>query len=311
MLPLVIRNVMSHSPSSEQGRSPGLSVPDYAVPTSGPFIALVVAVATVLTIGVWTLITRTAIRSTLLNPAATATAGLLQPTLLVYAVFGLVVGTLLWTRGFGPQTVGLHRKDVRVALVVGLGVWLVAQAASVAVALVTVGSVPLSATLVAGGAGTLLGLLIAQLFGNALYEEALYRGFLLTTLHARFVSSGRPRPFLAALVLSQTIFALVHVPSRLVDGVGGVSLAANLTFVLASGLVFALLYYRTRNLLLVVGIHALLNYPTVVLGSEAIASLAVAILSLVLLVAWPALERRLPVPQTEGTVTPTKARPRF
>ena len=130
-------------------------------------------------------------------------------------------------------------------------------------------------------------------------------------VHVPFVSSGRSRPFLAALVLSQTIFALVHVPSRLVDGVGGVSLATNLTLVLASGLVFALLYYRTRNLLLVVGVHALLNYPTVVLGSEAVASLVVATLSLVLLVAWPALERRFSVPQTERTVTPTEARPRF
>jgi membrane protease YdiL (CAAX protease family) len=307
----MIRNVMSHPSSSEQERSTGLSVPDYAVPTSGPFIALVVAVAAGLTVGGWALITRTAIRSTLLNPVATATAGLLQPTLLVYAVFALVVSTLLWAQGFGPQTVGLHRRDVRVALVVGLAVWVVAQTASVVVALVTVGSVPPSATLVSDGAGTLLGLLIAQLFGNALYEEALYRGFLLTTLHARFVSSGRSRPFLAALVLSQTIFALVHVPSRLVDGVGGVSLATNLTLVLASGLVFALLYYRTRNLLLVVGVHALLNYPTVVLGSEAVASLVVATLSLVLLVAWPALERRFSVPQTERTVTPTEARPRF
>jgi hypothetical protein len=47
MLPFVIRDVMSHPSSFEQGRTTGLSVPDYAVPTSGPFMTLVDAPVTV------------------------------------------------------------------------------------------------------------------------------------------------------------------------------------------------------------------------------------------------------------------------
>ena len=279
------------SAASNRGVWPPIINHTVAVP--GAFVALVVLAAAALNVAAWTVLTETEVRAVVLDPIESMTAGIVQPTFLVYAVLGAVIASLFWARGYGPGLVGLRRKDLRTAIVIVGGVWLVAQITTIVVSVATTGTVLLAPTLATGGLWTLLGLFLAQVLGNALYEEVLYRGFLLTALHACFVKRMRNRPFIAALVLSQSIFALVHVPSRLVAGVVGMPLAANLLVVFLTGIGFALLYYRTRNLLLVVGVHALLNYPTVVFGTEQVAILTVVAVSLVLVVTWPLLEERL------------------
>jgi len=287
------------------------SVHSDAVAVSGPFVILVLAVAASLNIAAWVILTQTEVESVVLDPVAAATFGVIQPTLFVYAILGAVIGYLFWLRGLSLKAIGLSRGGLGVALMLVGGIWLVAQAITIIVALVTTGSVMPSQTLLTGGIGMLVGLLLAQVLGNALYEEVVYRGFLLTTLHAGFESRKTSWPFITALVLSQTAFALVHVPSRLVEGIGGVSLATNLVFVFAIGIGFALLYYRTRNLYLVIGVHSLLNYPTVAFGSDAVASLTVAILSVTVFAVWPAIERRLPVSVLDTVEQSADVRPRL
>jgi hypothetical protein len=66
------------------------------------------------------------------------------------------------------------------------------------------------------GVGAILGLLVAQLFGNALYEGVLFRAVLLDRLVLKL--RDRRWGFPLALVGSQTIFALLHVPNRLLQG---------------------------------------------------------------------------------------------
>ncbi|WP_193310424.1 CPBP family intramembrane glutamic endopeptidase [Halorubrum halophilum] len=295
------------SAASNRGVWPPIINHTVAVP--GAFVALVVLAAAALNVAAWTVLTETGVRAAVLDPIASMTAGVVQPTFLVYAVFGVVIASLFWARGYAPGLVGLRRKDLRTAIVIVGGVWLVAQTTTIVVSVATTGTVLLAPTLATGGLWTLLGLFLAQVLGNALYEEVLYRGFLLTALHARFVKHMRNWPFIAALALSQSIFALVHVPSRLVEDVVGISLAANLFVVFLTGIGFALLYYRTRNLLLVVGVHALLNYPTVVFGTEQVAILTVVAVSLVLVVTWPLLEKRLQAGITESADQPAAARP--
>lgn len=66
------------------------------------------------------------------------------------------------------------------------------------------------------GVGAILGLLVAQLFGNALYEGVLFRAVLLNQLVLKL--RDRRWGFPLALVGSRTIFALLHVPNRLLQG---------------------------------------------------------------------------------------------
>lgn len=108
------------------------------------------------------------------------------------------------------------------------------------------------------------GSLTGELFGNALYEEVVFRGFLFVQLSLYFGSRlHKWVGFVCALVVSQAVFALQHVPNcvwtcdmTLFDAISSTD------FDFVSGLLFALIYWRIRNLLLVVIIHALGNEPT-------------------------------------------------
>jgi membrane protease YdiL (CAAX protease family) len=61
-----------------------------------------------------------------------------------------------------------------------------------------------------------------------------------------------------------------------------------------AGLFGAVLYLRTRNLLVVTGIHALVNAPTPLVATPASPFGITLALSAALWIAWPHLDRRAP-----------------
>ena len=113
------------------------------------------------------------------------------------------------------------------------------------------------------GARVLLGSLIAQLFGNALIEEMTYRHLLASQFRARltYVKQEGLRMALVLLV-SQCLFALVHIPQRLSIGMEVTNLPGEMIYLTVLGLLFAWGYIQTRNLFFVVGWHSLMNEPT-------------------------------------------------
>ncbi len=144
------------------------------------------------------------------------------------------------------------------------------------------------------GTLTLVGMLISQLFGNALAEEIVFRGFLLSQLYIKFRgdrTSARGGALVKALILSQAIFSLMHLPIRLYNDIEGAALVFDLLRTFVFGVFFALIYLRTRNLFVVVGVHALANRPTAVLGALAPPGLMVMVLGVLLLLVWPWMAR--------------------
>lgn len=143
-----------------------------------------------------------------------------------------------------------------------------------------------------------VGRLLGQLLGNALCEETLYRGFCLAQFVVLLRARGLSRPgsaWLAAL-LSAVCFAVPHVPNRLLydryDGFGDVLLDQGR--LLCSGLFLAWVYLRSKNLWWAVGLHALANYPSLVVewpAREATRA-AVSVLGLLVTIAWPWIFRR-------------------
>ena len=72
----------------------------------------------------------------------------------------------------------------------------------------------------------------------------------------------------AGLLLSQAVFALLHVPVLLLRGLDGGGVAGTLVMLFVVGIVFALVYAATGNLWLAVGAHALGNAPTLLLAPQ-------------------------------------------
>lgn len=108
----------------------------------------------------------------------------------------------------------------------------------------------------------LIGGLLGQLFGNALLEEIIFRGFLFVQIFLLCSKIKRHSSRVtAAMFISQSIFALMHIPNRIYSGLTGLEFVYDFIQLVIFGIIFCLLYLLTKNLFFVVGIHSLMNEP--------------------------------------------------
>ncbi len=211
----------------------------------------------------------------------------LVANLLLLAV--VVVGLLFGLGRLRPSDVGLYRQQIVPALLGGMTIWVGFQLVALVVALIS-GSVAMSSLWRGEGNAAIAGQLISELFGNSLVEEIVFRGFFFVQLLLRFGRFSRKWVGLTlALVVSQAVFALLHIPNRLwVNDMTLPDTLVDITNVFIIGLILALVYWRTRNLLLVVTIHALKNEPTYVIAtSDTVRSLTILLFMVGLILFWP------------------------
>ncbi|MFB6129978.1 MAG: lysostaphin resistance A-like protein [Salinigranum sp.] len=231
----------------------------------------------------------------LVGPIVEATGGLVHPTLLVYVPFVAVViwGLILRFGGLRPRDVGLVRRNLPLGVAVTVGTWLLVQATGVGALLASGHPVQINEIWAAMGVLGVIGSFLGQILGNAFFEEVVYRAFLVVQLEKKFdrwIGGAPRRAFLLALVVSQVVFALIHVPSRLVQGVPPGSLLGAITVPFLLGVLLALVYYRTGNLFVVVGLHALINQPVLLVDAGAVVLLPLLIVLLGIAVGWPYVE---------------------
>lgn len=275
--------------------------------TTWAVIAAVVVAASVL-VGVAV----AAFQLDLFTPITKATGGLVNDTLVAnFLLLAIIVVGIMFVWGkLGPRDVGLRREHLGTGVLMTAVLWLFAQLGIVAWQAIFGGPVgpggPLDPNpLWERGATVAIGTLIAQLLGNALYEEITFRGFLLPQIYLKLERwRGRPALRMAgAVALSVTMFALIHIPVRLWTGVTLAELPGSLLWVGLLGIVYAFVYLRTGNLFFTVGAHALSNAPTMLfVGDSGYAMMACA---LIIAAVWPYAARlgrgSLPSPATYGT----------
>ena len=193
--------------------------------------------------------------------------------------------------GLRPRDLGLRRELLVPGLVATLASWV---ALNLIVAIGCEGDVQMSAILQENPARP-LGALLAQLFGNAMWEEILYRGFFLTQLVRHFGARGwhDKRSLLFAVFLSAVAFAVPHIPNRLVYDLDAdvASLLSDQLRLLLVGCYLAWVYLRTKNLWWMIGFHSLANSPALLVDWDGPYSskLLVSICGTVLTLLWPYL----------------------
>lgn len=209
----------------------------------------------------------------------------------------LVVGMLFVSARLKPGDVGLRARDIGSGLSFAVAYFGLSQVALLAFA--SLNGMEVVNLWVRAGAAAIAYLLLAQLVGNALYEEIAFRGFLLPQLFLKFRRVGVAAAFVLAPIASQALFALAHVPNRLwVTGLSPAELPGALLPLFLLGIYFSLLYLLTDNLFAVVGVHALTNEPLFALvdaGGRAMELppfIIAVVVSLALAVAWRLWRRR-------------------
>lgn len=191
-----------------------------------------------------------------------------------------------------PAHVGLRGRK----LIEGIAVTLLAWSAMQAWPFIASGTAEYSLTWSDPGVLATLRWTAVMFLATALWEEVAFRGFLLPQLYLK-IAGHRWLRLWGALILSQIIFAAAHAPAHIMlRDLSGGPLLQMLLLQGFAGLLLGLLYLRTRNLWIAVGIHGLANAPTPAFGG----ALGWEIPLLLILIAWPWIRRR---PQARGFAT--------
>lgn len=224
--------------------------------------------------------------------------GWIQPTLLAAAaVLFIVVGVGIRRVGkLRMVDVYWRRQSLVPALVVCAAAWAAAQLLVAAVELVRGHPLQLHPSWAHSGVGVIGGALVAQVVGNALVEETVFRGFFFPQLTRLLRPALRSNAagVTAALIGSQLFFALYHIPNQILADMSVGKMGVEAAQLLLAGTVFALLFLVTRNIWVVVGLHALGNRPTGLFDTSDTTLRAALLLVVVVLVAlWRPASRTL------------------
>lgn len=225
-----------------------------------------------------------------LNPLAAATQGLVQPGLVSYLVkIPLFFALLFAAGGLRPQDVGLRKSRLPAGVAGVFLLWLALQLAGIAVALIGGSGLAMAPRWAEADLSRLAGIQLAN-GANALFEEVFFRGFLLIQfclmLRDRLEQVPSQGRIFLAVVLSQLLFAVSHIPIRLYQGLPPAQLGFDQFMLLGIGALHALIFLRTGNLFVAMALHFLANEPMALFLRQGIAGNVVLALGLVILFLW-------------------------
>lgn len=210
---------------------------------------------------------------------------------------GLLVcvgGIALWYGDLEPGDIGFHPRRIPVALAIVLGCWILYTLAQI-VAGLAVGNLALHPTWTDPGVLATIGDALGFFLGNAPFEEFVFRGFLLVQLYLLLDSdwwrANELTRTATAVGGSSLLFTLLHLPAFLFGGVGVQMLGAILVY----AILLCLVYLRTQNIFLAIGLHALANFSVPIFAVAETITLPVdlsivwAIPAALIVIAWPNL----------------------
>lgn len=198
-----------------------------------------------------------------------SSGGLINPTLLngTFGILILVGGVVLWYGSLAPRDIGIVPKKLPRAVGLTAGFWFLFTAAQ-AVYGFTVGDLSLHPDVTGQEAITTVGLALGYIVGNAPFEELAFRGFLLVQLYllldGEWWQLNPSTRIVTAIIGSSLPFTLLHIPV-VVLGDAGVGLWY-LGLIFLNAVLLCLVYIRTQNIFLAIGIHALANFPLPILA---------------------------------------------
>ena len=193
---------------------------------------------------------------------------LIQPTLVIggLAIFLFIYLLLIKTFKLRFTDIGLKKDRLFKGIVLTFILWFSVQATDALILIITQGNLHFHNIWSYNMIIDAIGNFIAQVFGNALFEEIFFRGFILTQLIVILTIYVRKRwAVFYAIIISSIIFSLTHIPVRLYRGelqqYFNIFEPSGMIALIIIGVIFALIYIRTDNLFFLIGIHTLSNAP--------------------------------------------------
>lgn len=222
------------------------------------------------------------IKARMFIPLAKSTDYWIQPTLVGNLISLLFFSLLIFVIGkLNTASVWLTKEKIKVAIVPVFMIWLIAQLITLAITYFNVGNVSFAENI-----NLLAGSLISQLFGNAAFEELIYRGIIFLQLYLLLKNKiTNIKALIISIIISQLIFSLIHIPNRLLLNQVN-NLAIDLLGLFIAGVVLTLIFLRTQNLIFVIGAHALVNQPFNIIETTFPMKIIIYVLIIVTTIFW-------------------------
>lgn len=223
-----------------------------------------------------------------------ATGGLIGFTLVANLLMLAAVALILfgWAR-LRPVDVGLVWRKLPAGLLAAALIWLTLQALALLTSWLFTGGVAWHRQWSEYPTAVVIGWLLGALVGVAVVEEIGFRGFLIPQFWLRL--SGKWR-LVTAVILSQLLFAAMHVPQWMYEQLSGTALISRAAIALVLGILFALIYLLSDNLFVAIAFHGLHDAPTMLFASPVDQYVLVFVLELLFIVLCWIWRRRQPRP---------------
>jgi uncharacterized protein len=141
-------------------------------------------------------------------------------------------------------------------------------------------------------AGRVVATFIFSILAGAFIEEAIYRAYLIPQFYLRIKAriNNSYTSLAIAIVASQLLFALSHLPREIFKTEYASGLA-NYSFLqlFVGGIIHAVVYLRTRNLIFVTLVHAFLNFSLTVIDTPSSTQLFSLLVTVLIAIGWPYL----------------------
>jgi membrane protease YdiL (CAAX protease family) len=208
------------------------------------------------------------------------------------ATFAVIAGVgwiALRLDGVTARAVGLGREHILPGVLAVLGLYVLLNAVGAGTVLVSgeAISIELSDEYASAGMWAVAG--IAYLAFNGMAEEFAFRGYLQNKVIALFGGSNNRIRKAGAIFAGVLLFALIHIPQRvLIGGVTSpVAIAQSLLGIVLLGLVLGVLYEYTRNVVFVGVLHGTFNWQPIVVAGAPVSELALVVgIPVLVLTAW-------------------------
>jgi hypothetical protein len=225
------------------------------------------------------------------------TEGLVEPLLSLSFLKNIFIlaGLVFWIGRFQPRELGLWSRNIPSSLFAALFLWALLQSAMLVTCFLSEGYIRFTDQW--EGWAPLRAVLTLAVFAltKAFYDETIYRGLLLPQLHVKlqkYVPLSSGWNLILAVLLSQLLYILIQVP--LIDfGEGNeFHLTSALLSIFSLSILNALVFLRTKNLYIAIGVHALWYATVLFADTDFPPTIALASLVIVLIVIWPMLPDR-------------------
>ncbi len=192
--------------------------------------------------------------------------------------------------------IGVNGASMKIGYITAFIIWVLINMFQLIIGLIVNGKVLLNPSWGEDGFTVMIGYLLSQVFGVAIQEELLFRGYLfpqLTKKMSRKYPENSTLAIFLGIILANTLFSLMHLPIRIYAGNDIFSIFFDLFVLLGLGVLFTFIYILTENIWIAIGVHALGNATTLIFSQVISADIILYVIILILCIIWPQIEEKV------------------